>query len=60
MIHSNTMAKVRSRGPVKKKIPTTGAKPSEPPQPISTIENVKVEITNPTKPNAVGLANRRL
>jgi hypothetical protein len=51
------MAKMRSTGPTKKKMPTTGAKPSEPPQPINTMEKVKVEMTKPTKPRAVGFAN---
>jgi hypothetical protein len=60
MIHSNTMAKIKSTGPTKKKMPTTGANPSLPPQPISTMEKVKVEMTKPTKPSAVGFANRWL
>ena len=35
---------------------TTGVSPEAPPQPIMTMENVKVEMTKPTKPRAVGLA----
>ena len=34
------------RGPVKKKIPATAARPEAPPHPIRTILKVKVEITN--------------
>lgn len=57
MTHSKIHAIVRSRGPTKKKMPITGERPSAPPHPISTMENVNVEITKPTKPSGVGFAN---
>ena len=35
---------------------TTACMPAAPPQPISTMEKVKVEMTNPRKPKGVALA----
>ena len=50
MIQLKMAASVRSKGPTKKKIPTTAGRPEAPPQPMRIMLNVKVLITKPTRP----------
>ena len=58
MIHSKIVPRMSNTGPTKRKIPDTAYAPSAPPQPMSTMEKVMVEMTKPTKPIGVGLAKR--